>query len=1048
MKEILKNRRLWILIVVVLLSLGILVFAIALLSEREDSRPYPENGVLDLGEWNTKKDGALSLNGQWDFYWERFLSYEELTDRSPAPDLTVEVPEVWNSYEIKGKALPGFGHATYVLKVVNAPKGKSLALRIPTFSTAYEFYIDDQFFASNGRVGSNKDEYEPGYMPEVVEYHVEKDSFTLIFHVSNYTYARGGMWYDIPMGTPEQIQRIDQMIADKDLFLFGALAVMAFYYLVIFLLRREDKSSLYYVIMCLLFATRTAIYGDYLIYRLLPFISFRTIINISYITLCWFSICSAYMVGELFPEENSKKVLRVGFLYGVSMTLLFLFTPISFFTRWVNIVQALAILFGAYSVYTLSKAFIRGKRDAGIVLLGALVLIVAATHDVLYNNNIIVSNTGELVSFSLFILLLLQSFILSRRFSEAFDNVRTLSTKLIKLDQIKDEFLANTSHELRTPLSGILGITEAMLRGSDGEMNERQKKNLSIIAGSSRRLANLVNDILDYSKMKNGDIKLDIRPISIEALIHSVVNVLSQLSKSKELDLIIDITERLPMVMADENRVAQILYNLIGNATKFTGSGYVKVSAKEEDEMLEICVSDTGEGIPEDKLEDIFKSFEQVDNTLTRRYGGTGLGLTITKQLVELQGGSIWVNSTLGKGSDFYFTLPVAKPYDKLKAAVDTLEPPISERKTATEAFDLPAGELPAAQISFSEARMITEGVKATEGAIQVLLVDDDVVNLQAASAILKLGGYKVTLSNSGKAALWELKKQIDYSLVILDVMMPEISGFEVCRKIRERRSSFELPVLMLTAKASTADIVMGFEAGANDYLPKPFEPEELLARVRTLIDLKISVDKAKTAEVAFLQAQIKPHFLYNTLNVISSFCDTDPGFAQKLIDDLSTYLRHSFDFKNLEMYVPLEKELSLASSYAEIEKARFGDRLKVEFDIDHSIRSRIPILSIQPLIENAISHGIRKKGGGGRVTVSVKKVPEGVQVEVADDGQGIAEDKLSVLLQPEAGRGIGLWNIDHRLKKLFGSGLTIESTLGKGTKVSYIIPSEVKNVD
>lgn len=283
---------------------------------------------------------------------------------------------------------------------------------------------------------------------------------------------------------------------------------------------------------------------------------------------------------------------------------------------------------------------------------------------------------------------------------------------------------------------------------------------------------------------------------------------------------------------------------------------------------------------------------------------------------------------------------------------------------------------------------------------------------------------------------------------MVLDVMMPEMSGYEVCRKLRENSSAFELPVLMLTAKATTEDIVMGFKAGANDYLPKPFEPEELLARVRTLTELKISVDTAMAAEVAFMQAQIKPHFLFNALNAISSLCDSDPGRAQRLIDVFANYLRESFDFKSLEMYVSIERELRLVSLYTEVERARFGDKLQVEFDIDHTVKTKIPLLSIQPLVENAIIHGLRKKGGKGTVTISVKKVAEGVLVAVEDNGQGIPEDKLERLLKPETEGGIGLWNTDRRLKKLLGTGLTIDSAPGRGTRVAYIVPSEVRQDD
>ncbi len=1026
MKEKTNKKRLLLFLSSVVISI-IAIICIFIFSKPDTNRIYPENGVLDLKSWKPELEGVLSLSGQWDFYWERFLTYQEVAAGSTVPDVTVDTPSVWNSYKINGKNLPGFGYGTYLLKVENAPEGKSLALRMPTFSTAYELYINDRLVSSNGRVSTSREEFSPGYKPWVVEFTPAEASFELIIHTSNFTYARGGMWYAINMGTPEQIRSMDKTIADKDLFLFGALSLMALYYLSIFLMRREDKSSLYFVIMCVIFASRTVIYGDFLIYRLLPFISFEAIIAVDYITLCWFSVCSAFMIGELFPEENNKKVLKTAFIYASAMTMLFLLTPISFYTRLVYIVQLAAILFGAYSIFTLSVAFLRGKKDSLVVLLGALAVIVCAIHDVMYQNNVILSNVGELVPFGLFILLFLQSFILARRSSEAFRNVHALSQKLLKLDKIKDEFLANTSHELRTPLSGILGITEAMLKGSDGELSSRQKQNLSIIAGSSRRLANLVNDILDYSKMKNGDILLNIRPIQMEGLLHTVVNVFKQLSQSKEYDVISEIPGGLPPVLADENRVVQILYNLVGNAVKFTVRGCVKVSARKTGDMLEVCVSDTGEGIPENKLTDIFKPFEQVDTSLTRRHGGTGLGLPITKYLVELQGGAIRVESHPGAGSRFYFTLPVANTALK--------EPDVALGENEP---DRTMQEL-AVSLEKTPARMETP-----EGSIQVLLVDDDSVNLQAAAAILRLGGYAVTMASSGKAALAELERHADCSLVILDVMMPEMSGYEVCRKIREDKSNFELPVLMLTAKASTEDMVLGFDAGTNDYLPKPFEPEELLARARTLTGLKASVDKAMAAEVAFMQAQIKPHFLFNTLNTISSFCDTDPEHAQRLIDDFSNYLRQSFDFKSLEMYVSLERELSLVRSYVEIEKARFGDKLRVIFDIDDGIVARILFLSIQPLVENAIIHGLRKKGGKGTVAISVKKVSEGVRVVVEDNGCGIQPDRLAVLLMPEAGRGIGLWNIERRLKKLFGKGLTIESLPGKGTRVAYIVPSEV----
>lgn len=1025
MKEKINKKRLIILLFCIIFCAMVLACAFAF-SGKLSSELHPQRGVLNLQNWQPSQDGSFNLSGEWDFYWDCFLTVQDVETAAHLPVVAADVPNVWNRYKIDGKNLPGFGYGTYVLKVVNAPQGQPLALRIPTFSTAYELYIDGRLVAGSGTVGADADHSSPGYLPQVVEFTPEKPDFTLIFHVSNFTYARGGMWYAIPMGTAQQIRSMDQVIADKDTILFGALMVMAFYYLTLFLLRREDKSSLFYVFMCLVFAARTMIYGDFLVYRLLPGVSFHAIIVIDYITLCWFSILAAFMLGELFEEESNRKILAGLAVYGGVMTLIYLLTPIAFFTRLVYLTQIGAIAAGLYTIFCTARGFLHKRKDALTVLLGALPVLGGALHDMLYQNNVILSGVGELVPVGLFLLLLMQSFVLARRSADAFSSVNALSQKLLKLDKIKDEFLANTSHELRTPLSGILGITQAMLKGSDGELNNRQKQNLSIVIGSSRRLANLVNDILDYSKMKNGDILLHIRPIKIEGLIHTVVGVFQQLSRSKEYEIIADMPDGLPLVLADENRVVQILYNLVGNAVKFTVQGCVKVSARKTGSMLEICVSDTGEGIPEDKLEDIFQSFEQVDTSLTRRHGGTGLGLPITKHLVELLGGSIRLDSHPGAGSRFYFTLPVADI-----AAIH--EKSIHEENEP----DFTVPELAAV---FEEPPVVTG--EAEESA-HILLVDDDTVNLQAASSILRLGGYGVTTADSGKAALAKLTGRRKFSVVVLDVMMPEMSGYEVCQKIRENRPMFELPVLMLTAKASTEDVVIGFEAGANDYLPKPYEAEELLARVRTLAELKASVDMAMAAETAMMQAQIKPHFLFNTLNAISSFCGSDPPRAQRLIDDFSGYLRQSFDFKSLEDYGTLNQELAYINAYVEIQKARFGDRLRVVSDIDEAVSISLPVLSIQPLVENAITHGLRKKGGSGTVTISVRKSGgDDVLVAVEDDGQGIPPEKLNILLAPESRHGLGLWNIDRRLKKFYGKGLTIESVSGKGTRISYIIPS------
>ncbi len=236
---------------------------------------------------------------------------------------------------------------------------------------------------------------------------------------------------------------------------------------------------------------------------------------------------------------------------------------------------------------------------------------------------------------------------------------RKVNERLRQVDKLKDDFLANTSHELRTPLHGIIGLAESSVADASVKLPERMRLNLGMIIASGKRLASLVNDILDFSKLKTHHLDIQKKPLDMRVLVDLVLKFSEPLLAGKNLIFKNEIPPDLPPVEGDENRLQQILHNLVGNAIKFTESGEVRISAAQRNGMVEISVADTGIGISKDKQQDIFKSFEQVDASISREYGGTGLGLAITKSLVELHGGKIWVESEAAQGAVFTFTLPV-----------------------------------------------------------------------------------------------------------------------------------------------------------------------------------------------------------------------------------------------------------------------------------------------------------------------------------------------------------------------------------------------------
>lgn len=410
---------------------------------------------------------------------------------------------------------------------------------------------------------------------------------------------------------------------------------------------------------------------------------------------------------------------------------------------------------------------------------------------------------------------------------QSFDKLEVQNQELKRLDKLKDEFLANTSHELRTPLNGIIGLAESIIDGATGPLNSETEKNLSMVVSSGKRLESLVNDILDFSKLKNQAIELQRKPIDVYTMSELALTLSKALVGNKDLLLVNRVTPDAPLVLADENRIQQILLNLVGNAIKFTDAGEVSISASDEGDYLSVSISDTGIGIPEGQTERIFESFLQADGATAREYGGTGLGLTVTRQLVELHGGSIGVTSEEGSGSCFTFTLPVADPELRLEVGRQ-----VSTIRIQPETLNT-APESPVKSDQLFISKTSADGKQH-----RVMIVDDEPVNLQVLANHLSLQNYSITHAQSGQEALDLLDREARFDVVLLDVMMPRMSGYEVCQKIRETYSPHELPVLMLTAKNQVPDLLNGFDAGANDYIAKPFSKEELLARLSTHIQL------------------------------------------------------------------------------------------------------------------------------------------------------------------------------------------------------------------
>ncbi len=412
------------------------------------------------------------------------------------------------------------------------------------------------------------------------------------------------------------------------------------------------------------------------------------------------------------------------------------------------------------------------------------------------------------------------------------ESERSVNVKLLKLDKMKDAFLANTSHELRTPLNGIIGLAEHLEETTIDKLSEDEATKLKLISISGKRLASLINDILDYSKMSHKTLDIKLVATNLHTTINTVFSLLDQTTDGKDLQLVNSIPLTAPLILADQNRLQQILINIVGNSIKYTDQGTIEATHSIHDNNYLIHIRDTGIGICTDDINEIFNVFQQIEDKDGRQYSGTGLGLAITKQLVEVQGGTINVESVLGKGSTFSITLSIAESEteeltinsgtQESTAAVNLLDSSIQMANNVSKKTKLPSVK------KRKQSNATDENSDFT-----ILIVDDDPVNRIVLSGVLKIDAYKIIEARDGFEAIELLDTNPSIDLIMLDVMMPRMSGFEVCQTIRKTREIQDLPIIFLTAKNTDDDLEKGFEVGGNEFMIKPISKGELLPRVK-----------------------------------------------------------------------------------------------------------------------------------------------------------------------------------------------------------------------
>lgn len=787
------------------------------------------DAVIDLSNYNFKNSGTILLSGAWSFVFNRYLTMHDIRSREDKiiklPHDRIDVPGSWNSKPKPDGSKSYSGYATYILKVVlpASAVNEEMGIKIPYVSTSYRIFINDRLMGINGNPGIDQDSTEARNRKQVIVFTPQEHSFYIIMHIANFEHRAGGMVRPLEFGKASQVIESRETGIAIDFFLFGAIFLMGIYHIGIFSFRTREWPLLFFGFFCIALSLRVLTTGESMLIALWPELPFWVQLKIEYFGTYAAGTLFIEFMRRLYPAAFNNKTIKAFLAIGLVFIFIVIFTPGYIYSNTVRIFEIVVVVWGVYVLYILGILAYRKKEGALMLILGWMFFFLTIIIDILNFNNVFISYPVAPAGFLGFILA--QALVLSSRFTTAFERVKELSGNLetkvkertAELQKAKEnaeaasrakaDFLANMSHEIRTPMNAILGTAQLL---SNTKLGEDQKKMVKMFSNAGNTLLHIINDIIDLSKVESGKIELANNPFYLREIIENTIMIFYSQVNHVKIDFGFEIEADVPdYYSGDSNRMVQVISNLLSNAIKFTEEGEillkiekVKSNTITQKDVLKFSVSDTGIGIDRDHIPGLFDRFSQESSGTSRKYGGAGLGLAISKQLVILMGGDINVNSTPDEGTVFIFTVELQR-----------LEKPSNKTDGTIEKDKL---------------------VK-TPGILNILIADDSEDNLFLLQRFLKDLNCNIVAAHNGEEAFEEYKKQ-PFDLILMDLQMPIMNGYEATEAIRKYENENNMKstaVIAVTAYALNEEKEKGMQFGFADYITKPLNKKQLQETVK-----------------------------------------------------------------------------------------------------------------------------------------------------------------------------------------------------------------------
>ncbi|WP_244279897.1 ATP-binding protein [Leptospira brenneri] len=774
-------------------------------SGRIENVPLAGKGVLDLRNWNFESMGNVPLNGEWRIDWKNWNATETSNDS----EFTI-VPGHWtNSSSEKYPA----GFAKLSLTILVPENTGNLYLQNGVTRNAFEIAVGEDTIYKSGIIGEDFSSESPHLNIQTVALpEIKNQEIKLSLKISCFHYHICGVATPYSLGTHAGISKSYLETISRDIFVLTSLLTLAFFHFVLYFFWRDEKIHVLFATVCFLAAARLLSIGETrFIYNYLPLGAYEIMVRVNGISFVLLYLTFTLYVREIYNSGKYKLIYRVNFFVA---SLLFLALPLDLltFSKFLafHLVLSLFALFGL--LYPIIDGVILKKAGSRLFLFSVIATMSLFSLDIL--TEFAKKGTAYLAQYGFLVFGLSQALFIADRMIENLKNKERLKQEKenaeAKVD-FKTTFLSTMSHEIRTPMNGVLGMTQLLQQTN---LSEEQKEYINLIQFSGDNLLLLINDILDLSKLESGQFELHLEPVPLQKFMTDCINLFKSQSDPQNLKIELEFSNPPPaFLITDQRRFAQILTNLLSNAVKFTEKGAITVLVetiplKEDSIRLKISVKDTGIGIPEDRIGNLFQPFTQVHSHLTEKTIGTGLGLAITKKLIEEMGGSISVQSVYGRGSNFTFQFNSQVKSESFvtdkTSDVQELVPKVTKDSPLAEKYPL-----------------------------RILVADDDPISQKVSNLFLKKLGYANLQAENGEKTL-DMVRSEEPDLLFVDVQMPDMDGITVTKCIRQSQTITKQPIIIaLTANVLEEEKQRCLSAGMDDFMTKPLLLRDLDFMIR-----------------------------------------------------------------------------------------------------------------------------------------------------------------------------------------------------------------------